>query len=201
MIVIPGALVNLNLQINYNDGYYSQQKKQQVLYETRFKINQSFLTRYHDSINYEEMMELHNRTVAMLESIGNIQKMMIESVSENSAANRKSIQQTSMGITISYNLISNAFDVNPVSSYLLPSCSTRQDLNRKYVDYADYLAEMNPDVYTENMRSLLDPSIILPGHLPEGTRISLMSGLHSLQVMKNNLLTVESFELSNIAQK
>ncbi len=201
MIVMPSALVNLNLQNNYNDGYYSQQKQQQVIYETRFNLNQSFLTRYHDSVNYEKMIELHNRTVDMLESIGNIQKMMIESASGNSAANRESVQQTNMGITIRYNLISNAFDVNPVSSYLLPSCSSRQELNRKLDDYADYLAKTNPDVYTENMRSLLDPSKILPGHLPEGIRLSLMSGLHSLEVMKNNLLTVESFELSNIAQK
>jgi hypothetical protein len=47
---------------------------------------------------------------------------------------------------------------------------------------------------------LLDPSVYLPEINPETDRVSLMAGLHMLGLMKNGVITVESYALSSIPE-
>jgi len=48
--------------------------------------------------------------------------------------------------------------------------------------------------------NLLDLSTYLPETKPEDAKISMISGLHALELLKNSLLTVESNMLSAIVK-
>ena len=50
----------------------------------------------------------------------------------------------------------------------------------------------------EAYKRLLDPAVFLPANDNNGSGVSLMSGLHSLELMKNSLLTFESSMLSSL---
>jgi hypothetical protein len=61
-IIIPGALVNLNLQHSYEDGFFPHQEQQQVMYNYLYRNNNALVTRYQDSISYPQIAQLHSRT-------------------------------------------------------------------------------------------------------------------------------------------
>jgi hypothetical protein len=138
----------------------------------------------------------------MLAIISNIQyKMVQESEGEpgKPAVSADQIRQIETGKEILYRELSRPFDDRPVRDFLLPGCETRQDINLATSEYSDYLNELIPGETLLMYKKLLDPSTYLPGGDPDKVAISLMSGLHSLEVMKNGILTVESCILNEIA--
>ena len=54
LIVVPGALVTLNLQHSYQEYYYPNNDQQNALYDYLFRNNSSLISRYNDSLNYPE---------------------------------------------------------------------------------------------------------------------------------------------------
>ena len=202
LIIFPGALINLNLQGSYQDRYYPNNIQQNALNDYLFRNNISLLNRYHDSLSYAKLEQLHTRTTEMLAIISNIQyKMVQESEGEpgKPAVSADQIRQIETGKEILYRELSRPFDDRPVRDFLLPGCETRQDINLATSEYSDYLNELIPGETLLMYKKLLDPSTYLPGGDPDKVAISLMSGLHSLEVMKNGILTVESCILKEIA--
>ena len=74
LIIVPGALVNLNLQHSYQDNYYPNNDQQNALYNYLFRNNSSLISRYHDSLSYQKLERLHTRTTDCLAVISNIQE-------------------------------------------------------------------------------------------------------------------------------
>ncbi len=203
VIIIPGALINLNLQNSYEEGFYSHQEQQQALYGYLSGNNNSLMTRYHDSLSYPQMEQLHAKTVSLLTLIGDVQtKMVQESEGEpgKPALSQDQIKQTETGTEIQYKKLSKAFHKAPVRDFLAPGCSSREELNSALTEYTNYISGMIPGEDLQKYTSLLEPSLYLPGTMPDEGAISLMSGLHSLELLKNSLLTVESKFLSVIAR-
>lgn len=203
LIIVPGALINLNLQYSYEEEFYSHQEQQQALYGYLFRNNNSLITRYHDSLSYSQMEQLNVKTISLLTLIGDVQKKMVqESEGEpgKPALSQDQIRQTETGTEIQYKKLSKAFYYAPVRDFLASGCSTREDLNSALTEYAKYISGMIPEEDLHKYTSLLEPSLYLPGTMPEGTNISLMSGLHSLELLKNSLLTVESKILTVIVR-
>jgi hypothetical protein len=195
VIIVPGALINLNLQYSYEEGFYSQQEQQQALYGYLSRKNNSLMTRYHDSLSYPQMEQLHAKTVNLLTLIGDVQtKMVRESEGEpgKPALSQDQIRQTETGTEIQYKKLSRAFHRAPVGDFLVPGCNTREELNLALTKYINYISEMIPGEDLQKYTTLLEPSLYLPGTMPDEGAISLMSGLHSLELLKNSLLTVES---------
>jgi hypothetical protein len=195
VIIVPGALINLNLQNSYEEGFYSHQEQQQALYGYLSGNNNSLMTRYHDSLSYPQMEQLHAKTVRVLTLIGDVQtKMVQESEGEpgKPALSQDQIRQTETGIEIQYKKLSNAFPRAPVRDFLAPGCSTREELNSALTEYTNYISGMIPGEDLQKYTSLLEPSLYLRGTFSDDSNISLMSGLHSLELLKNGLLTVES---------
>jgi len=64
--------------------------------------------------------------------------------------------------------------------------------------YLDYAASLTPDKGPGKIRGLLDPSLYLPGGTSDQTDLTLMSALHTMDVLKNNVLAVESYMLTCI---
>ena len=82
----------------------------------------------------------------------------------------------------------------------MPDCSTRNELNSSMAEYVNYLTRITPSEDMLKYKKMLDTEIFLPaGNLGNG-EISLMAGLHTLEIMKNGLLTVESCVLKTIAK-
>jgi hypothetical protein len=203
VIIIPGTLINLNLQSSFEEGYYSHQEQQQALYRYLSNNNNSLITRYHDSLSYPQMEQLHSRTISLLNLIGNVQtKMIQESEMEpgKPALNQDPIRQTETMSEIQYNKLSKAFNRAPVRDFLAPGCTTREELNSSLAEYANYISGMIAGQNLQKYTSLIDPSLYLPEKMPDEGAISLISGLHSLENLKNSLLTVESKSLSVLAR-
>jgi hypothetical protein len=203
LIIVPGTLINLNLQYSYEEEFYSHQEQQQALYGYLFRHNNSLITSYHDSLSYSQMEQLNVKTISLLTLIGDVQKKMVqESEGEpgKAALSQDQIIQTETGTEIQYKKLSKAFYYAPVRDFLASGCSTREDLNSALTEYAKYISGMIPEEDLHMYTSLLEPSLYLPGTMPEGTNISLMSGLHSLELLKNSLLTVESKILTIIVR-
>jgi uncharacterized protein with PQ loop repeat len=202
LLIIPGALVNLNLQHSYRDRYYPNNNQQNALYDYLFRNNSSMVSRYHDSLTYQKLEQIHSRTAGMLSVISKVQEKMVqESEGEpgKPAVSADKIIQTESGNVILYTKLSRPFDTSPVRDFLLQGCNARQEIYLATLEYLDYLNGLIPGEDIVRYKKLLDPSTYLPGDDPGAGMMSLMSGLNSLEVMKNGILTVESCVLNEIA--
>ncbi|HEY5470945.1 MAG TPA: hypothetical protein VIK07_10515 [Bacteroidales bacterium] len=204
LIIFPGVLLNLSLQNSYEKGYFPQLQQQQVMYQTLYANNKSILEQYRDSSSYQMMGQLHAKTAGLISLIGNMQtKMVAESEGKPGvpALNPAQITQTDMGPEIKCELLSNPFFPSPVINFLLPGCKPREELISTMNEYQNYLSNLNSGIDVEKFKDLLDPSLFLPGKITNADEVSLMSGLHSLQLLKNSVLTVESYILRSVAKK
>jgi uncharacterized protein with PQ loop repeat/translation initiation factor 2 beta subunit (eIF-2beta)/eIF-5 len=203
LIVVPGAMITLNLQHSYQAYYYPNNDQQNALYDYLFRNNSSLISRYNDSLNYPKMEQLHSKTTGMLTIISNIQKKMVqesEGQPGKPAVSAGQISQTKTGQEILYRELSRPFDPGPAKVFLLPGCSTRKELNSSMAEYVSYLTSTTSAEDLLKYKKMLDTETFLPAGNPEEGEMSLMSGLHSLEIMKNRLLTVESCVLNEIAK-
>jgi len=203
LIVIPGTMVTLNLQHSYQAYYYPNNDQQNALYDYLFRNNSSLISRYNDSLNYPKMEQLHSKTTGMLTIISNIQEKMVqesEGQPGKPAVSAGQISQTKTGQEILYRELSRPFDPGPAKVFLLPGCNTRKELNSSMAEYVSYLTSMTSAEDLLKYKKMLDTETFMPAGNPEEGEMSLMSGLHSLEIMKNGLLTVESCVLNEIAK-
>jgi hypothetical protein len=201
LIIVPGAMINLNLQGIYNNGYYPSLAQQKILYNIRYNSNLSIVNQYRDSAYSDSMIKLHSRTTGLLAAVGNIEaKMVAEAEGEpgTPALDPVQVRKSDNGTEIEYNLLSNPFLSSPVNNYLLPGCSSRLELNEALRQYKTSLSEMGPGKNIEKYNRLLDLSVFLPDDINISGEISLLSGLHSLGLLKNSIVTVESYMLISI---
>jgi hypothetical protein len=148
------------------------------------------------------MDDLHSKTAGILNLIDTIQINMVAEAEGQPgipALSPVQIRQTGIGTEIQYKLLSKPFNTAPVEDFLLPGCSSRQELILALTNYKNFISGLNSGKNIQKYLSLLDPSILLPGENNKPGEISLMSGLHSLELLKNSLLTVESYMLISLA--
>ncbi|HUW93989.1 MAG TPA: hypothetical protein VMV74_12550 [Bacteroidales bacterium] len=201
-VMVPSALLNLNLQRSYEAGYFVHQQQQQAMYNYEFNRGQSFLLNHKDSASVPLLMEIQSRTNELLKVINGIEADMIaESEGEHGvpAVISQQILQKESGPEIQFGLLIRPFDTRAVGDFLLPGCSTRNMLNDGLKGYADYLSGLTGGSEPGRFEKLLDPSVFLPADASDGTSITLMSGLHSLALLKNTILTVESIAFSTVS--
>jgi hypothetical protein len=203
LIVVPGAMVTLNLQHSYQAYYYPNNDQQNALYDYLFRNNSSMISRYSDSLNYDKMEQLHLKTAGILATISNIQEKMVqesEGQPGKPAVSDGQISQTKTGQEILYMKLSRPFDPRPAKVFLLPGCSTRMELNSSMAEYVSYLTSITPSEDLLKYKKMLDIETFLPDGKPEKGEMSLMAGLHTLEIMKNGMLTVESCVLKRIVK-
>jgi len=200
-IIVPGALINLNLQHNYNSGYYLHQEQEQALNNSRLSLNKGIIEQYRDSLNYQTLLQLHTKTVGLLSFVGDVQRKMIEKADgkkEEPADNNESVIQSAMGPEIRYNLINNPFHANTVKYFLQPETDTRQDLDRLVAEYLYYLESLNSSGNISILKPILDPGRLFQDEKTGDSGVSLMSGLHALEIMKSNIITAESRVMTSL---
>ncbi len=198
-ILIPGTLFNLSLQYAYEDGYYPNLVHQQVMYKYMYRNNSSLINSYKDSASYQQMADIHARTVNLLELIGSIEAKMVnesEGRSGKSAAEPEEIRQTDNGQEIQYRLLSKPFHPEPVRDQLLPGSNSRQELDAALNGYREFTSAYIPETETAGYSHLLESATYMPWQSADNKSVSLMTGLHSLELMRNGILTMESILLS-----
>jgi hypothetical protein len=203
VLIVPGTMLNLSLQYAYEDGFYAHQEQQKAMYNYLYHNSNYLMNKYRDSLNYKRMEELHSKTTDLLALISNIQlKMVQESEGKpgKPAVSENQVVQTETGKEIQYRLLTNPFPSAPVSDFLMPGCNSRQELENALAGYANYISSLAKGSEIQGYKSLLDPTTYLPGNVPGVSLMSLMSGLNSLELLKNSLLTVESNMLSAISK-
>ena len=203
IIIVPGTLINLNLHHQYEDGFYSHLDQQRALYNYLYEKNQSVVTGYRDSLNYQQIEQLHSRTLGLLSLIGTIQTKMVQESEGDSgmqAAIENQIIQTGAGPEIQYHLLSKPFHQTVVREFLLTGSNTRLELQTALKDYRKFLEGNDTGGNLKPAAQLLESSVNLPGEVPVDASLSLLSELHSLEVLKNTLLAVEYSALKVIAR-
>lgn len=203
LIIVPGALINMNLQNSYNERFYSHQEQQQALFAYMYSKNQVLINQYHDSLNYPKMELTHSKTTELLSVIRKIQTKMVqesEGKPDMQAVNLGQFKQTESGPEIQYKLLPNPFQKGIVRDFLLPGCTSRQELIKALAEYTTYFSDLSMSEDFSMYKGLLEPSVYFPGEISERGDISLMSGLHSLELLKNSILTVESYLLTTTAK-
>jgi hypothetical protein len=196
LVIVPGTLINLNLQNSYNRGYYSHKEQQQSLFDYRINHNKSLLNQYHDSAFYSDMEQLHARTTTLLGAVNNLQRKMIDASQEKPYMPVSGIVQTETGQKIQYNQLSRPFETGIIGDFLYPGCASRKEIDASLEEYLDYITKINPGKDISALRNILNPTIYMPDDLHQEV-ISLMAGLHSLELLKNSILTVEGYMLTN----
>lgn len=149
------------------------------------------------------MEQIHSRTAELVWYVTDIQvKMVQESEGEqgNPAIAKDQISETEHGPVILYTRLSHPFTPEPVRNYLRNGCEPRQNLESEMLKYSEFISELQSGDY-QNYSWPLEASRNLTELLPEKTNVSMISGLHSLELMKNTLLLIESELLNAIANQ
>jgi hypothetical protein len=204
LIIVPGAMLNLNLQRSYLDYYYPNNNQQNALYDYLIRNNNAIISNNHDSLSGIRMKQLHSKTIGMLAAISHIQEKMVresEDQSVKSAVIAGQISGIKADQEIVYTELLRPFDTRSAKNFLLPDCSVRKELNSSMAEYVTYLSGVAPAEDLFKYKKMLDANTFLPTASPVNGEISLMSGLHSLEIMKNGLLTVESCVLNKIERQ
>lgn len=204
LIIVPGALVNLNLRNMYNDGYYRHLEQEQDLSRVMLEINSSLLRQYHDSSCYRKMESLHDRTSRAFNYLGNIQEQMVRASEEkhgNPLVNTALAEPADKEPEIRFTRLTRPFYTLPAKDFLIAGCSARQNLDKVLADYMNYVSSLKAEPDPERFKGLLDPAIYLPDDNPAQAEMTLLSALHSLEILKNNLLAVESHTLISVVNQ
>jgi hypothetical protein len=199
-IIVPSAMVNLNLQRSYDTGYYLHQRQQQALYNYEFRTNQLFLDQHNDSIVSRALRQVNSKTKALLLVINNIESKMIAESERVPVINSSDIKQTDFGPEIQFSFLTNPFSPQPYRDFMLPERNTRKELDSAMKDYLGYVSGLLSGRGLHGFEKLLDLSVYLPLTNPDGNKVSLMSCLHSLALLKNSILASESYVFSVVSK-
>jgi hypothetical protein len=198
LIMVPGALISLNMQHTFNNGFYSALEKQQVVTGYLYNENSASIKQFGDSARFSGLRQLHEKTNALLKQIGQIQSELALSDKSQSYT----LQGTVKGETVitEQNLtpdaINNPFLTEPVRAMFLPGSQVRTELEKSVSDYLSSISELIPEESSEQYKALLDLSVYLPFDATGNRDVSVMSALHALELLRNGILGSESNVIS-----
>ena len=199
VINIPGTLINLKLQQSYEGNYYTHQEQQQALFSYLNKKNNEFPGSYKDSINYGTLEQLHKNTLRLLTAIGNIQAGIVreaEVVTGNPAPAQDLIRESEGLTEIKYRYLTGGFNPFPLNGFPSPESRWSKDIDTALKDYIAFISTVISPDELQKYAQLLS----LPLKFREGKMISVLSGMHSLELLKNSILVAEAGMLKDIVQ-
>jgi hypothetical protein len=198
-IILPGALINLSLQRTYDTGFYINQEQQQALYKLKYTNNQFFLKNSIDSTNIQVAEQIHLKTIEVLAIVNETEEKMVTEADANAgltSPDSEQFKQTGTGMEIQYSMMKNPFDRASVRDHLRPECASRQKLEVAMKAYIGFLLSLPSGTELKQLKGLADPETYIP-QMDKG--VTLMSGLHSMMLLKNGLLTLELYALRSVA--
>jgi hypothetical protein len=204
LFVLPGALVNLNLERTYENGFLIRLKKQDALIKLQEKTNDRFLTQYKDSVSYVNMAGIHSATGELVGIINLVEQNMAAVAEENKNEPDQSLLE--LKGSNDYDPASDRFpgapfSIRPVSLMLLPGCKARDILEKGIETYEQKLIGQLGTDWLKKYDPLLAASEYLPGSNANGNDLALLPYLNSLSLLKSGILVVESAAFKQIADR
>ncbi|NMC38742.1 MAG: hypothetical protein GYA41_10505 [Bacteroidales bacterium] len=200
-IVIPAALTMTNVQNTYNQGYVFHLKQENILYDYLNQGNMILLSSGSDSANCDKLQMVHDASSKMISVVNSIEAKMIGTAEGKPVIPVEGpyqVAHTEKGQKVSFEKLSKPFHPLPVKKYLLPGTSSRSQLENALAEYKKSLAVLISKDEMINLDKTLDISTYLPQQAGENEKISMLIGLHSLAMLKNAILTVESIVIKNL---
>lgn len=204
LLVVPAALVSLNVQRSFTEGYYYHQQQEQALHTYLQGKTISVLAENNSSKAFPVMEQLHARTNDVIKSIDAVELKMValaEGKKGVPVPDPVQVKQTASGQQIDFKLIHDAFTYAPVNTYLFPGTEGRAEIERAMADYRNFVAGLDSLRLNVNLSMVADPSLCLPSASAENERITMMTGLHSLALLKNAILAFETKALTEMASR
>jgi putative flippase GtrA len=202
-LLIPGLLINLSLQRNYDAGFFREQNEQQALFQYMYMNNQSLISQSNDTAVLPVMKEISSKTNDLLQVINSTEAYLIaEAEGEPGvpAVLTSQISTTETGSVIEFTELDRPFHPGPFSNFLREDSGLHTELTAALGQYSDFLSGLLSADDFKICSGLLEPSAYLPEIKDETRRVSLMTGLHVLELMKNGILTAESYALSTVSK-
>jgi hypothetical protein len=202
LILLPGMLINLNLQGRYENGYYPHLEKQNLLLKSLTQQNTSFLQNHKDSSCYGELEKVHLNTAEVTGLISAIESNLIE----ESQGNGGYTQTSSPGINhlegitgADYNRIQNPFYLLNQTKISGIESSRIKELNKASGEYLSLIGNYLTQRELEILRPIGDPLIFMNGASADNRPVSMLSFLHSSALLKTDLAIIEARVLRSVA--
>jgi hypothetical protein len=202
LILLPGTLINLNLQGRYENGYYPHLEKQNLLLKSLTQQNGVFLQNHKDSSCYEELEKVHLNTAELTGLIAAIESNLIE----ESQGNGEYMQTSSPALThyeritgTDYNRIQNPFYLVNQTKIAGIEGSRIKELNKASGEYLTMIGSYLNHDELEIIKPIGDPLIFLNGAPADNRPLSLLSFLHSSALLKTDLAIIEAKVLRSVA--
>jgi len=203
-IVVPAALITLNLQRSYEMPYFEHQKEQQQLYNYLYTKNHVLLAETKNQAKQDTMLKISSETAELLKFINSIETEMIlasEGGQGNSVTLTNQVIQTPTGQEIQYDHLATTFSKAPVEQFLYPGAAMRKELDTRLKAFSGSLLTLCRDSKENNFEKLLDTAAFLPVENKEYSWTTLMAGLHSLGLLKNSILVAESVAFNAVSNR
>jgi hypothetical protein len=200
-ILIPAVLTVTNIQRSFDEGYFTSIARETAQYNYLAGTNDIFVAQNGDSANRSRLQELHAMTGKVISVINRVESEMIAiAEGENGVPLTGSPQavQAREGNPVDYRSLSYPFNPAPFRELLAPGSSARKDIENALVEYRNYISETFPSGVSAFTDKLPDASVCLPEADGYETRVSLLTGLHSLTLMKNSVMTTENILLKTL---
>jgi drug/metabolite transporter (DMT)-like permease len=204
LFVLPGALVNLDLERIYENGFYIRLKKQDALIKLQEKANDRFLIQYQDSVSSVNMEGIHSATGELIAIINLVVQNMAAVADENAKEQNQSLLELKGSNDFdpaADRFPSASFSTRPVSLMLLPGCKARDVLEKGIDKYEQKLITQLGTEWIKMYDPLMNASEYLPGSNTQEFELVLLPYLNSLSLLKSGILITESAALKQIAEK
>ena len=199
LFVIPSALINMNLERSYYEGFIFHQGLREAVLGYQEKNNDEFLLLYKDSTDFPVVEKIHADAQNLIRLINrNEWKLFAEHDVVKGLPEQVMAVQITSGNDVPYDLLTQPFQMRLVLPDLLPGGASRKEIEDGFGSFRNTLAESLGKDWTDSRKDLLDPSYYLPTKETEKRGMSLITGLHGLTMLKSSILSLESDALNHI---
>lgn len=202
LFIIPGALVNLNIEMSFEDGFFYRQEQQDLVARYQELRNEEITLNLKDSPFFSSVERVHEATENVIGEINKLEWRMVQ-VAEGEPG-----KPAEMGMSdgnyekdIPYRALSRPFHTGPVREFLLPGCPARQELENSINSLNETIRRELGDEKTGSTGVIMNFSAFLPGQDEANKDIKLITGLHGLTLLKSSILGLESDVINRIAMK
>lgn len=204
LFVLPGALLNMNLERNYEDGFRSRIKKQEALATLQEKSNYNLLEHYRDSVSFPRMKIIHTASCELTDVIRHIEQNMVLIAEGSPDQVNTAIIELSGSVTyaqVDYGTIKKPFHRSPAALMLLPGCKARQILEKEISDYNIILTNELGNEWIKLYNPLINSLDFLPVQEVKGFELALIPTINGLTTLKSGVLVTETAALKQIASE
>lgn len=204
LFILPGALINLSVSRNYNEGFLKRIQKQDVLINMQQDRNNLFLTLYKDSVAFPRLDSIHSSAGKLLGVINKIEHNMVAIADEyNGQTDQKLIELSGPDNDsyISYENIKAPLHEIPATVMLLPGCRARAVLEKEVINYKEVISRKTNISRAKTYDQLLTLSEYLPETDTPGFELGLLPRLNTLSLLESAVLLSESDALKQAIQK